>query len=585
MKKIIMGVLIFFAVVALGVTIFIATFNADRFRPQIVKSIEESLGQRAEIGHLSLQWRGGIALAAKNFKLYSASDSAEGNPAFQVETVGVVLRLLPLLKKEIQVASIVLDKPNVEIVREPDGTFTIAGMRKTPQNNAEESSGSAHSKNPELSIGLIQIQSGQINFKDRSKTPPFSLEVRDLDLKVKDFTPAKPFVFQGRAAAFSSEQNLELSGQILIPQENKAGFLKDFIFKSDLSRLDISEIENTFPNLKSIGVKGPLKGLVEARVNDLTLGAGGVAEGPETSFNLKEGRVVFRSLESPVENIDLEMVLQGDNAELKNLSADFAQGTVKLSGSLQGIRGPAQTRFHASIQGLSLNALTPAKAPGEPGLIGRVSVEFEGQAVGTQWPQISKTVSGQGRFSLRDGVITNFNVVREVFNRLSVLPGLVGRLEGRLPENYRATLSSDHTVLRPVEFTFAARDGVFFTDNLRVDSDHCILYGRGQVALDKTVMGDGLLQISPELSDAFMRSVNDLQHIMNARGQIEIPFRFGGILPQVKIEPDVKALTSKFVAGKTQGLVTELLQPKEGAASSSGSGGSTAQQLLGSLFQ
>jgi hypothetical protein len=66
MKKALIALACLSLCVAAGVGIFIATFNADRYRPLAVNKMSETLGLPVEMGRLSLVWKNGLALRVEN---------------------------------------------------------------------------------------------------------------------------------------------------------------------------------------------------------------------------------------------------------------------------------------------------------------------------------------------------------------------------------------------------------------------------------------------------------------------------------------------------------------------------------------
>ena len=69
-KKIILVFVVLIFLAGAGIAIFIATFDANKYKPLIVEKLEEATGSRAELGSISLTWKGGLALAFEKLALY-----------------------------------------------------------------------------------------------------------------------------------------------------------------------------------------------------------------------------------------------------------------------------------------------------------------------------------------------------------------------------------------------------------------------------------------------------------------------------------------------------------------------------------
>ena len=119
-----MMVIIIFLCAALGLGVFIATFDANRYGRLVVQKASEAIGRPVHLGHLSLVWKNGIALRLEDLIVYA--DAGKKSKALSLQEASVVVRLLPLLHKEIQIASVVLVKPVVQLVRNTDGGIVIA---------------------------------------------------------------------------------------------------------------------------------------------------------------------------------------------------------------------------------------------------------------------------------------------------------------------------------------------------------------------------------------------------------------------------------------------------------------------------
>ncbi|MBI3088009.1 MAG: hypothetical protein HYY91_03905, partial [Candidatus Omnitrophica bacterium] len=184
----------------------------------------------------------------------------------------------------------------------------------------------------------------------------------------------------------------------------------------------------------------------------------------------------------------------------------------------------------------------------------------QGAAQGLAWPEASRSLSGQGRLMLTEARIEHLNILREVFQRLSLLPGLLEALQARLPPSYQARLDARDTILHPVDAQVTAADGALTFAELHVETDDLVLKGAGRVGLDGTLTAQASVWIDPELSTAIIRSVNELQSLADARGRLELPVVVQGTLPRVAVLPDLGQIGSRLVVHKAQELIGGLLQ-------------------------
>src|SRR5437879_891883 len=101
MKKILLVIAALFICVVAGAAVFLATFDADHYRPMLIQKASEALGAPIDLGHLSLVWKNGIAIRMENLTLYA--DAAKSAEVVNVRDLRAVVRLVPLLHKQVQV--------------------------------------------------------------------------------------------------------------------------------------------------------------------------------------------------------------------------------------------------------------------------------------------------------------------------------------------------------------------------------------------------------------------------------------------------------------------------------------------------
>ena len=166
---------------------------------------------------------------------------------------------------------------------------------------------------------------------------------------------------------------------------------------------------------------------------------------------------------------------------------------------------------------------------------------------------------------MKDGVLLNYNLLREVIQKISIIPGAEGVLQQQLPGLYKAKLGEPSTILQPIDLPFTVQNGTVVFNQLLLVTDLLLLEGSGQVGLDKNVQANAHLHIHRELSRIMMNIVPQIQLLANAQGEIEIPMQIQGQFPRVTVLPDKEYLTEKFLASGAQELVTGLVKdPSKG---------------------
>ena len=572
MKKIIIAIAVFIVLVILGAGVFIATFNADRYRPFVVQKIEQAIGKKVTLGHLSLVWKNGIALEARDLKLYDAS--IQEKPLAELDKATAVVRLMPLLNKDVQIASIILLKPHVEVEYGPEGILAVAGIKPPTASGGSSNPASASSRmRLPVSIDLIQIKNGEVHFTGESGPTHLNLTVKDIDLEVKKFSFVRPLSFDLRMAVLSDKQNIFVNGSLQIPNASQAGFLKNFVLKTDLSSFDLAEIIKMLPQVSNAGLQEPLEGALQLNVEEINFNPEQMKLA-KLGASLQNGKVSLKRFQTPIEHINLEAAVENKKIEIRDLSGHFAKGDFKVSGVLMHPRGQQDWTVNGAYRDADIQLLTPPAAQGRTGLMGKMSLEIGAQASGFQWPQISQSLTGQGRLTLNDGVLLNYNIMRVVVQKIANIPMIGEELLSHFPEQYKANLDEPSTILKPVDLPFSINNGMLIFQDLRLATEFFSINGAGSYFLNNTVNIKAVLLMNSTLSQALISASSPVQLLANNQGQIEIPLMVQGSIPNIQVLPDIDYLTSKIAAAKTQEVMTSLI-------SKPGQGASALEKLLG----
>jgi hypothetical protein len=102
-------------------------------------------------------------------------------------------------------------------------------------------------------------------------------------------------------------------------------------------------------------------------------------------------------------------------------------------------------------------------------------------------------------------------------------------------------------------------------DQMLLQTDFLTLQGGGLFGLDKTVFARTLVQIEPALSASLVAIVPQLQLLLNARGEIEVPAQIQGQFPRLLVLPDQDFIVQKIFASTAQELLTRLVDKPAGA--------------------
>jgi AsmA protein len=185
--------IILVTVAVLVVLVLAAPFliPVNQFRSTIEGKASAALGRKVDVGNLSLSLFSG-ALAADNLSIADDLKFSK-SPFLSAKSINVGVDLLPLiLRKELNITAIVIDSPEVTLIRGPGGEWNYSSFgaaaaksqgKQAPQPRAQQSLGEFSVERLELRNGRIVI--GSINSPKRSTYDKVDLTASNVSLTSK----------------------------------------------------------------------------------------------------------------------------------------------------------------------------------------------------------------------------------------------------------------------------------------------------------------------------------------------------------------------------------------------------------------
>ncbi len=236
-------VILFIAVLALPLLV-----DVNKYHDRIQAELSSKLNRPVTLGNLSLRVFP-LHVRVENAVIGEGPQFQSTQPFAAADELDVSARLLPLLHKDVQIKSIELVKPKIELIRDQQGNWnvstlasstpnrssnpaprpTTAGMpgqhfpsvkagQPTPQPRPAASSSPASSTG-DFSLAELKITDGQVAVTDHQKHQSRSI-YDHIDLTLNDFAPHRPF-------SFSMAAHLPGQGKQLVQVEGKAGPLQE----------------------------------------------------------------------------------------------------------------------------------------------------------------------------------------------------------------------------------------------------------------------------------------------------------------------------------------------------------------------
>ncbi len=271
MRKIAIVIGIVLVVIVLAVGIFVATFNPNDYRGTVQTKLEQQLGRKVTLGNMEL---GLFPLRFRVYNLAIADDPRFGTRAFvQTQELSVSVDLLPLLSKSVQINSLALERPSVEMIKNAEGVWNFASIgQKTP---ATEPTSSAAPKSPaapasaappppsssqqQFSLGELAINDGSVAITDQQDRKPRTV-YDHINLKLTDFAPDSPFNLDASVhlpGAGSQEVSLKGKGGPLSHTNPAATPFKGTL---DLKGVEIAGLQKFLQSPALVNTDGVLSG-------------------------------------------------------------------------------------------------------------------------------------------------------------------------------------------------------------------------------------------------------------------------------------------------------------------------------------
>jgi uncharacterized protein involved in outer membrane biogenesis len=579
MKKIALILAVVLLIGCAGVAIAIATFDVTRFLPAVVRHLETALGSRVELKDISLVWDGGIALALKGFASYD-SDNKTGEPDLSFEEAHAVLKLLPLLRKNVRLASISIQKPRLQMVKEKTGETRIRGIDPHKEKKDEAKKANGAMLGASFFIKSLRISDGFLRYQDTTAESPYDISVRHFNLALRNVSLGKPVSFESDMAIFGERKDISLKG-VISGITQSAPLLENFTADIDFGAIEYKELIRAVPALKEAGLSEGIAGKLSMRIDKAELRQGELVN-LKADVSLKNGRLAFQQLASPIRDIQLDASAHGQDVTVRDFSAQLGGASLKGTADITDMntRQALTTQFSCNVPELQsfIQSITGKKS----NINGTVYLSFNGTARGLTWPQISHTLSGSGEFEFQKGVILDTNIVREVLDKISVIPVLGSGIKENLPQSIQAKLEQDYTLLSPIKKPFVVQDGIMAFNALKVATDGLDIETDARVRLSGSVEGRGVLRFSRDLSAALVAGAQSLSYITSADGLVEFPATYSISNGRIAFLPDMDYIVQRLMVSKGQELLSGILKRTNGteaAAEGQAAPGSTSPSI------
>jgi hypothetical protein len=544
-------------VLIIAAVIFVMTFDINRYKTQIVNQASAALGRKVDFksAKLDISLKQGLSLKITNLGV--ADDPAFGKEDFlAVKEASFAIDVFGLIfNKKVNVSGILIDSPRITLIREKNGSFNISSLAEAGKKDAVAGKAAAVSSPialPALLISSIRITRGTVVYIDRMVTPALLLEIGQIGMEANKVSLSAAFPFVAEAAVLSDQKNIRLEAKVGLDLKKNAVTVSGLKAEVELERIILEKIPVYFPLAKDISLPNSLKGQAQFLFNDFTISGKGLSVF-SAEASLENGYLQFKDLASPIQDLALSAKITQNDIFLNKISAVLGQGKLKGSGKLQDYLSTQKYSLQASAENLTpQDIIIQDKSGVEAEGVVSVRLALDGR---TFSPEAIKTnLSGEAGVSVISPRLKNVNILRTVLDKVTVIPGLSEKIKASLPELFRQKLTQKDTIFSKINLPVTVANGRLLLKEIVLKADEFLFEGWGEAGFDSSFFLEGAFIIPPELSQAMVAAVSQLQYLLSTGNQIYIPLRVSGNTGKLEFNVDAAYIANKLLAeqGKKQ---------------------------------
>ncbi len=320
MRKPVMVLLAIALAVILGIWVGPSLVDVNRYRGRIQAELEKALGRPVAFDQI----RASLTPPSVQLDNVTIGEDPQFGPGpfATAETVTVALNPWALIRKTLDIRSLRLANPHVELIGNSAGVWNFSSLG---QPRATE-----QKKGRQFQLADLRISNGLVRLTDQQRG--LSATYDNIDLTLKDFAPGKPFEI---AAVLhlpgTGSEKLEVSGQAgPLPQSANNGSTP-FTGRVTLTQVSLADLRQLVNVPVLQGTEGIASGSLDLRSENGAIISSG-------SLKLDQARIRGLDLGYPV-SLDYKL---GENLTTGTL--EIESGTLRLGSTPLSIAGTIETK-------------------------------------------------------------------------------------------------------------------------------------------------------------------------------------------------------------------------------------------------
>ena len=556
--KILLSVFVLLLLVVLAVPYFL---NVDRYRDTIATAIEKQTGRKVTLGPIHARLFPGAGVTVTDLHIGNPP-GFPGGDLVGADEIGVNVALAPLLHGTIHINSVDLVRPKLILLTASDGknNYTFESPDSPPAKSGDSSSSMTLDQIDSINLTGAEIVVGSVI---KGAAAPLA-DTKGINITLHNFAVSPMRMHDWQAESNLSSVTLALSGWkdpiafhtgkfTLSGGKLDAQFVADLATAADIKgTVNVPDFEHPVVNFemsasqldvdKLIDVAGSGPGIPSSATGADAEPAGSAAQPKAAAKTKSAAPSPAKAAPAPAAKSELiarghiniekittkpyalgpanvEVRVYTDRAELWPISIGMYGGTLQISSRVDRVTDPA--RFTANIQLRNLDVAkvldASPSARGKMGGTGELDLPQLGGSLSSAW---KKTLTGTGKFSVRDGHLPGVNLASAAES--------VMKMAGVGGDTPFSVLEGDINIA----------DQRVTSKQIHLDSSAGIVDLRGSLGLDGTLDYQGTVQVNPGGALGASKVGGIVGGLIGSRvGKITVPFALGGTVESPKVRP------------------------------------------------
>ncbi len=569
--------------------------DLNRYRDQYLPILEEALHRKVNVADVRLTLFPKLGLELKDVVI-ADDPSFSAQPFMAVPSLQVAVLWKPLLQRQVQVKSVLIENPVVRVIRNAKGDLNVATMGKisTTGKDLSKSEESGDSVSPLLGVFAVRqlaLTGGTLEFEDRIPQSPQAYKIDHLTLNTESVAIGETAHIEMKGMLLPYQMPFDVSGQLGPLQANldiptmdinghvgKAGVtvhgqliqgqftadveipkastddvpmqlgLKSAVELSQLQAHVVASIVSNKTQVRSKGISiNPLR--LNFHIGQSIIHLYG--KGTPSQFSFVGESPTISSQDLPfalpphqpfvLEQLLFEAEMRESQFNLNSLRAKAFNGILQAKGSLDRMSLPLNFSTDGTFKNFSVEPLLQVMRPSTLSMTGVGELSW---AVDGALSANSQALHGPARLVIRNGEVIGFDLVKSIEDALK-MSGVLGESTGT-------------TQFLVIDASTAfEKDGVVVRE-LAAKAPNFALQSVGNVRLDQSVALRGTVSISSSMADKIMQRF-PLAKAARKEGQLVLPFIVRGTAQDPKFRVDTQSLGNQ-VKKKVEERLEKVLQ-------------------------